>query len=77
MPASMSFQQIIMQSLGMSSFTNTIVNFLHQRSINRHKYNLFWVLISLNIFIVLVHCNDDTINPSMQPFPQKRAGGKF
>lgn len=78
MPNPISFQQTNMLLSSASSITHSIFHYCcHQRSIIRYKYNLFWILISLHIFIALVHCNDDTISPSIQPFPQKRAGGKF
>lgn len=50
-----------------------------QRSstLKRPQYkHLYWILISLNIFIALAYCDDDIISPSAQPFPQKRSGGK-
>lgn len=42
----------------------------------QHKH-LYWILISLNIFIALAYCDDDIIAPSTQSIPQKRSGGKL
>lgn len=43
-----------------------------------HKQFTFSLLISLNIlFVAVVQCNDDILSPTIQPFPQKRAGGKL
>lgn len=37
--------------------------------------HLYWILISLNIFIALAYCDDDIIAQSTQSLPQKRSGG--
>lgn len=71
MYTSMSFEMIA--SLPSTSILSSS---RHLKSKNYFKYHLISIILCINIFVVpLVNC-DDEIVASIQPFPQKRAGGK-
>lgn len=73
MYTSMSFEMIA--SLPSTSILSSSRH-LKSKNYFKHKYHLISIILCINIFVVpLVNCDDEII-ASIQPFPQKRAGGK-
>lgn len=76
----MSSQQMVSSSLSSTTTTLTVMlQWMIGKNCSKkvHPMHLYWILISLNIFIGLAYCDDDIITPSTQSLPQKRSGGKY